>query len=107
MTSYPTLLLTTFRVATTLLFVVNLITGATLTPRAKIDGRDRERFVHNKALGTPADTGAAAFKWNMSDKESPLLGLANNQLPAGIDQSLSYPLDQLRFPIFQSLSYDD
>ncbi len=109
MPSYPSVLFTTFRLASTLLFVVNLVTGATLTPRARIDtGRDRERFVHSKALGTtPADPGAPAFQWNIGNKESPLLGLANNQLKAGIDQSLSYPLDQLRFPIFQALSYDD
>ncbi|MDX6384283.1 MAG: hypothetical protein QOK48_1856 [Blastocatellia bacterium] len=109
MPSYPIQLFKTFRIAATLLFVVNLVTGATLTPRAKIEtGLDRDRFVHSKALSTtPADAGAQAFQWNISDRESPLLGLANNQLKAGIDQSLSYPLDQLRFPIFQSLSYDD
>lgn len=109
MPSYPTLLFTAFRLASTLLLVANLVTGATLTTRAKIDtGGDRDRFVHSRDAGaTAADTGAPAFKWNLSDKESPLLGLANNQLKAGIDQSLSYPLDQLRFPIFQSLSYDD
>ncbi|HMJ25172.1 MAG TPA: hypothetical protein VK475_05065 [Pyrinomonadaceae bacterium] len=109
MPSYPTLLFTTFRLASTLLLVVNLVTGATLISRVKIDIRPgREKFVNSKLVSaTPADAGAPAFQWNMSDKGLPLLGLANNQLKPGIDQSLSYPLDQFRFPIFQALSYDD
>jgi len=37
----------------------------------------------------------------------PLLGLANTRLTPGFDQSLTYPLNQFGFPIFQALNYDD
>jgi hypothetical protein len=47
------------------------------------------------------------FKWNLEDKELPLLSLPGDRLVPGFDQSLSYPLDQFSFPIFQALNYDD
>jgi hypothetical protein len=109
MPSYRSLLPRVFVLAGTLLCVVNIVTAATLISRTKIDtGRDRARFVTRKSSGTtPVAADGRTYQWNVSDKGLPLLGLNNNQLQAGIDQSLSYPLDQFRFPIFQALSYDD
>lgn len=110
MPSYPALAIRTLRLAATILCIVNMVAGATLISRANIDtGRNRARFVTGKAPSTtPVEAAVvAAYQWNVSDKGLPLLGLANNQLKPGIDQSLSYPLNQFRFPIFQALSYDD
>ena len=109
MPSYPLLLNKAFRLVSALVFVANIASGATLVSRIKTDaGRTRAKFVNSKsASATAVDAGSPAFQWNVSDKELPLLGLTNNQLKPGIDQSLSYPLDQFRFPIFQALSYDD
>jgi hypothetical protein len=109
MTFPLTLLTRAFRLALTFMCVVNIVTGATLISRAKLDpSRGHVKFVSDKSTTTtPADAGGPVYQWNVSDKELPLLGLANTHLKAGIDQSLSYPLDQLRFPIFQALSYDD
>jgi hypothetical protein len=47
------------------------------------------------------------YKWNVNDKQSPLLGLPDANLKPGLDRSISYPLAQFNFPIFQSLSYDE
>jgi hypothetical protein len=47
------------------------------------------------------------YKWNVGDKQSPLLGLPDANLKPGLDRSISYPLAQFNFPIFQSLSYDE
>jgi hypothetical protein len=88
---------------------MNAATGSTLTSRAKVDaGRARTRFVEVKAASTGlAHAAGSAFKWNVSDKGLPLLGLPNTRLTPGLDQSLSYPLGQFSFPIFQALNYDE
>ena len=109
MHSYPSLLPKAFRLAFLILSVMNAATGATLASRAKVDaGRARTRFVEVKAASTGlADAAGSAFKWNVSDKGLPLLGLPNTRLTPGLDQSLSYPLGQFSFPIFQALNYDE
>ncbi|HEY5075479.1 MAG TPA: hypothetical protein VII34_12365, partial [Pyrinomonadaceae bacterium] len=88
---------------------MNAATGATLASRARVDGgRNRVRFVAVK----PANTGSVepaspTYKWNVIDRGLPLLGLPSSHLTAGLDQSLTYPLDQFSFPLFQALTYDD
>ncbi len=47
------------------------------------------------------------YKWNVADRQSPLLGLPDANLKAGLDYSISFPIAQFNFPIFQSLSYDE
>jgi hypothetical protein len=86
------------------------VAGATFTSRTSVDGgRGRVRFVHTRIAkpGSPAPAGLAAVYWNLKDRELPLLGLENTRLTPGFDQSLTYPLDQLGFPIFQALNHDD
>lgn len=104
---HQTLLPQAFRLALLLLCVVSVCAGATL--RAKSDsGRNRLKLVAAKAGNTGSiDAAGHGFKWNVSDKELPLLGLPNSQLSSGLDRLLSYPLAQLNFPIFQALSYDE
>ena len=109
MPSYRTLLPRAFCLASLIVCLMNAATGATLASRARVDGgRNRVRFVAVK----PANTGSVepaspAYKWNVSDRGLPLLGLPNSHLTAGLDQSLTYPMDQFSFPLFQALTYDD
>ena len=86
-----------------------MATGATLISRTKVDaGRARIRFVDLKTADTGSvESAGTSFKWNVSDRGLPLLGLPNTHLTPGLDQSLSYPLGQFSFPIFQALNYDD
>jgi len=88
---------------------MNAAWGATLASRAKVDaGRARIRFVEGKAASTGSvDAARSAFKWNVSDRGLPLLVLPNTRLTPGLDQSLTYPLGQFSFPIFQALNYDE
>jgi hypothetical protein len=108
MHSFRSILPRAFRLAFLMICVMNAVMGATLTSRTRVDaGRARVRFVELKTAGTGAVDSASAFKWNVSDRELPLLGLPNTRLTPGLDQSLTYPLGQLSFPIFQALNYDD
>ncbi|MGQ0762158.1 MAG: hypothetical protein ACT4OT_09100 [Acidobacteriota bacterium] len=47
------------------------------------------------------------YQWNINDRELPLLTLDDNQVRPGLEHSLSYPIDQFRFLIFQSLTRDE
>jgi len=49
---------------------------------------------------------ATSYKWNVGDKELPLIGLNAERLSVGFDQSLGYP-GQFNLAIFRSLSFDD
>jgi hypothetical protein len=86
-----------------------MATGATLISKIKVDGgRARIRFIELKpATAGSVEPAAASFTWNVSDRGLPLLGLPNTHITPGLDQSLSYPLGQFSFPIFQALNYDD
>jgi hypothetical protein len=109
MTSYRAQLTRAFRLASFIVCVVNIVTGATNVPGAKVDGgRARAKFVAVKTgTSAPVDAAGDVYKWNVGDKGLPLLALPNSHLKPGLDQSLSYPLDQFSFPVFQALSYDD
>src|SRR5581483_1321589 len=48
-----------------------------------------------------------SFQWNLSDKETPLLGVQGEHLTLGFDRVLTYRFEQLRFPIFQPLIFDE
>ena len=47
------------------------------------------------------------YTWNVDDQRSPLLGLPDANLKPGLDRSITYPIAQFNFPLFQSLSYDE
>ncbi len=49
---------------------------------------------------------SGSYKWNVDERQLPLLALPEH-LAAGLERSLTYPLDQFRFPIFQALNYDE
>ncbi len=108
MRAHRTLLSQAFRLAALLLCVVNIAASATLTSMVKVDtGRDRVRFVDLATVSTGPEASAPGFRWNVSNKALPLLGIPNSHLTPGLDQTLSYPLANFNFPIFQALNYDD
>ena len=109
MPSYRTLLPRAFCLASLIVCLMNAATGATLAAKARVDGdRNRVRFVDVKSTGTgPVEPATLAYKWNVNDRGLPLLGLPSIRLQTGLDQSLTYPLDQSSFPLFQALTYDD
>ena len=50
---------------------------------------------------------ATTFKWNVTEKNAPLLGLSQDRLQPGFDQSLSYHATQFDFAIFKPLTFDE
>jgi hypothetical protein len=47
----------------------------------------------------------AIYRWNLADAGQPLISLPDHIEP-GVDLSLSYPMDQFEFPLFQSVYYN-
>lgn len=95
-----------FRLASMILCGANIVAGATHDPA---DGKARRALDIEITAGAPLavpEKSPTTYKWNVSDKELPLLGLPEGHLTPGLDHSLSYPLDRFNFPIFQVLSYD-
>jgi hypothetical protein len=88
--------------------LVNVAVGS--APSSATKSRDRRlRFVsfsNGRSTESSQSKSVIAYKWNVFEKELPLLGLPD-YLNAGLDRSLTYPLDQFRFPIFQALNYDE
>ena len=98
-----------FRLTSFIACLVSIAAGATLPLTSGIDGaRNRIRFV-SRSIEKASESSSAATpsKWNVADKQLPLLSLPGDRLQPGFDQSLSFPLDQFSFPIFQPLTYDD
>src|SRR5882724_4194092 len=53
-----------------------------------------------------ASNGFATYDWNLRQTERPLLSLPD-QINRGFDLSLAYPMGQLRFPLMQSLQFNE
>ena len=95
-----------FRFASLILCAANMAAGATPDrPKSKTQPALNTRDAAATTLATPEEA-PVVYKWNVSDRELPLLGLPDGHLTPGLDHSLSYPLDRFSFPIFQVLSYD-
>src|SRR5438874_3721012 len=56
---------------------------------------------------TESKNVATTFKWNVVEKNEPLLGLSQDRLQPGFDQSLSYHATQFDFAIFKPLTFDE
>lgn len=52
-----------------------------------------------------ASDSIAIYDWNLTDDAQPLISLPDH-IAAGVDLSLSYPMDQFEFPLFQSIYYN-
>ena len=100
---------TAFRLTSFVACLVSIAAGATIPLTSNIDGaRNRVRFIASSTRDPSESLSAATlFRWNVADKQLPLLSLPGDRLKPGFDQSLGFPLDQFSFPIFQALSYDD
>jgi hypothetical protein len=93
-----------FRICTVLALVVKLTTA---TPTVSTATSDNGK-PNNPAVAKPATVpDVNSYQWNLAEKEMPLLGLPDERLKVGFDQVLTYQFDQLRFPIFQALAYDE
>ncbi|MGH9873262.1 MAG: hypothetical protein ACRD9S_12475 [Pyrinomonadaceae bacterium] len=47
----------------------------------------------------------STYRWNLNDDAMPLVSLPD-RIGGGLDQSLTYSMDQFEFPLFQSLYYN-
>lgn len=56
---------------------------------------------------TESKSVATTFKWNVAEKNAPLLGLSQDRLQPGFDQALSYHATQFDFAIFKPLTFDE
>jgi hypothetical protein len=56
---------------------------------------------------TESKNVATTFKWNVTEKNAPLLGLSQDRLQPGFEQSLSYHGAQFDFAIFKALTFDE
>jgi hypothetical protein len=100
-----------FRLTSLVACLTSIVAGATLPLAPRIDRHPNGRLFILKTVASgnsskPTST-AALFKWNVEDKQLPLLSLPLDRLPPGFDQSITFPLGQFSFPIFQALNYDD
>jgi len=97
------------RLASLVLFAASLAVGATHPSDTKSDrGASRSRAISAKSAAVePAVSAQFNYKWNVDNRQFPLLSFFTEHLKPGLDQSLSYPMDQFRFLIFETLDYDD
>lgn len=96
---------------TSFMACVSIAVGATLPLASRVDRQPNGRqFILNtrpNGDSTESPNAANLFKWNVDNTHLPLLNLPGDRLQPGFDQSISFPLGQFSFPIFQALSYDD
>jgi hypothetical protein len=64
---------------------------------SKVINGERERQTANESIAT--------YRWNLSNSGMPLLNLPEH-IAGGLDLSLTYPLDDFEFPLFQSLYFN-
>ena len=64
-------------------------------------------LVSTEIGSTESKNVATIFKWNVAEKNEPLLGLSQDRLQPGFDQSLSYHATQFDFAIFKPLTFDE
>ena len=97
------------RLALLVIFAASLAVGATNPSDSKPDrGASRARVISAKSSAIePAASALFNYKWNMDNRQFPLLSFFSERLKPGLDQSLSYPMGRFRFLIFETLDYDD
>ena len=64
-------------------------------------------LVDRPAETTESKNVATTFKWNVGEKNAPLLGLSQDRLQPGFEQALSYHATQFDFAIFKPLTFDE
>jgi hypothetical protein len=83
-----------------MLCLVRLVTGSPITN----SGAHSSTTENDKSVPT---LGKTDYKWNVNEKDQPLLGFGGDRLKPGFDHSLAYRLDRFSFSIFQPLMFDE
>lgn len=100
-----------FRLTLLLACLTSIAAGATLPLVSRVDRHPNGRLFILKTLAngnsSKSTSASALYKWNVDDKQLPLLNLPLDRLQPGFDRAITFPLGQFNFPIFQALSYDD
>lgn len=96
-----TLIPFTFRLATLLLFVVRMAAGA-----PPVGANSFTRTIEDNNFATASAT-IINYNWNVNDKEAPLIDFVDERIKPGLEHSLAYRMGQFRFPIFETLNYDE
>jgi hypothetical protein len=85
-------------------FIAGVTSIAELSPGAftadsvsNVINGERERQASNESIET--------YRWNLSNSGEPLLSLPEH-IAGGLDLSLTYPLDDFEFPLFQTLYFN-
>src|SRR5688572_31232222 len=90
-----------------LLFIAILATISGLPRTAAAE----ERTSRDSSTGNPKSSEAEPvtpiYKWNVSAKELPLLGLNEANVAIGFEQSLGFSTAQFDFLIFKALTFDE
>lgn len=74
---------------------------------AAAEGRTSRDSSTGDTKSAEAEPVAPTYKWNVSAKELPLLGLNEANVAIGFEQSLGFSTAQFDFLIFKALSFDE
>ncbi len=93
-----------FRLSAVCALVVRLTVAA---PAVHLSSPENTNADDSSVTRSVTAADLLSFQWNLSDKETPLLGVQGEHLKVGFDHVLTYRFEQLRFPIFQPLIFDE
>jgi len=97
----------TIRLISLIVLLVNVTAGGVPRSPARIKPQ-LMRFTaasNARAAESSNSENHGSYVWNIDDGQLSLLALPEH-LAAGVERSLSYPLNQFRLSIFQALNYD-
>src|SRR5687767_2679855 len=87
---------------------VAILTTISGLPRiAAAEGRASRDSSTGDTKSAEVEPVAPAYKWNVSAKELPLLGLNGTNVAIGFEQSLNFPYTTLFRSIFKALTFDE
>lgn len=91
-----------FRIAVCIFYLALVMSSSVADP---IDGKNDTTL---SETGAPVEFSQrfAFYDWNLNEGQHPLLSLPD-QINPGTALSLAYPMGQFRFPLFQTLHFDD
>src|ERR671914_1888729 len=90
-----------------LLFIAILATISGLPRIAAAEGRTSRESSTGDTKSSGAEAAATTYKWNVSARELPLLGLNETNLTIGFEHSLGFSTAQFDFLIFKALTFDE
>lgn len=90
-----------------LLVLALFATSNTLTRNAAAEARTVKKASAAESNFIETEATAPNYKWNVSASELPLLGLKDERIAVGFEQSLGYSTGQFGFLIFRTLRFDE